>query len=122
MTPTCDQERIIAQTAYCLRIRGDYGSEAKAVRATLNRKAMHGLSRELVNEALAEQFLVLERTQELVQTVLARCSKSFHPHLTREKFETGTQFIQSELSREFPHLDSSIEYMMGMLWHMPRVR
>ena len=122
MTPTRDQERIIAQTAYCLRIRGDYGSEAKAVRAALNRTAMHDLSPELVEEALAEQFSVLERTQQLLRTVLGSCSKSFHPQLTGEEFETGTQFIQSELSREFPHLDSSIEYMMGMLWHMPRVR
>ena len=122
MSLSRDQERIIAQTAYCLRIRGDYGSEAKAVKAALNRKAIHGLSRELVEEALAEQFSVLERTQQLVRTVLGRCSKSFHPHLTGEEFETGTQFIQSELSREFPRLESSIEYMMGMLWHMPRAR
>jgi hypothetical protein len=122
MTAADEQERTIAQTAYCLRVRGDYGSEAKAIKALLRRKGISGLTSEFAQEALTEQIAVLEVAQALVQTVLDRAKTTSHPHLTGEQFEAGTSFIRDELSQQFPKLSSSIEYMMAMLWHMPRAR
>jgi len=116
------QERNIAETAYWLRELGYYGTEAKAVTALLKRKGMDHLDRQTATDALNEELALLDRTQILSQDVLQRAKKSYHPQLTHEQFESGTEFIREELISEFPKLTQSIDYMVAMLWLMPRVR
>ncbi|MEZ5941977.1 MAG: hypothetical protein R3C18_11335 [Planctomycetaceae bacterium] len=122
MTDSEGQERNTAETAYWFRVLGYYGTVSKAVTALRNRKGMDHIDRQSATDALNEELALLDRTQALIQDVLKRAKKSYHPQLTNEQFESGTEFIRKELTREFPDLTQSIEYMIAMLWHMPRVR
>ena len=117
-----EQERVIAETAYSLRVLGCYGSQSKAVTALLNRRAMSGVDRQSATNALDDELALLDRTEVLVKSVLQRAERSYHPQLTQEQFDAGTDFINESLATDFPHLSGSIEYMIAMLWHMPRVR
>ena len=116
------QERNIAEVAYYLRVLGYYGTESKAVAALLRRKGMDKFDRQSLTDALTEELALLDRTESLIKTVLQRANKSYHPQLTSEQFDAGTEFIREELVREFPKLTRSIDYMIAMLWDMPRVR
>ena len=122
MISSDEQERVIAETAYSLRVLGYYGSQSKAVTALLNRKAMSGFGRQSATDALDEELALFDRTEVLVKSVLRRAKRSYHPQLTQEQFDAGADFIKGSLATEFPHLSGSIEYMIAMLWHMPRVR
>jgi len=122
MVDTERQEESAAETAYWLRELGYYGSESKAVTALRNRKGMGDLDRESATDALTEQLALLDRTKVLVQDVLVRAKRSYHPDLSQEQYKSGTECIAKQLSSEFPNLAQSIDYMLAMLWHMPRVR
>lgn len=116
------QQRCIAETAYGFRILGYYGTESKAVTALQKRKGMEHFDRQSATEALNEELSLIDRTQILIQGVLKREKKRYHSQLTQEQFEAGTEFIRKELVGEFPKLAQSVDYMLAMLWHMPRVR
>lgn len=116
------QERNVAETAYCFRVLEYYGSESKAVLALLKRKGMDKFDRKTAMEALTEELTLLDRTESLIKAVLQRANKNYHPQLTAEQFDAGTEFIRGELAKLFPKLTRSIDYMIAMLWHMPRVR
>lgn len=122
MTDSEHQERKIAETAYCFRVLGFYGTLSKAVTAMRNRKGMEHIDRRFANDALNRELALLDRTHTLIQDVLNRAKRSCHTQLTKQQFDSGTEFIHESLTRDFPDLSQSINYMMAMLWYMPRLR
>lgn len=115
-------DRDIAETAYWLRALGRYGTEAKAFTALRKRKAMAGLNANELEQAFVTMLHLHDRTEELLADVLRNANRSYHPQLSTEQFDAGSIAIRDQLTNEFPDLDSAIEYMIAMLWHMPYVR
>lgn len=115
-------EVIIAQTAYCLRVRGDYGSEPKAVAAMRKRIGAKVIDREAANRSLTEGLTLFERTEALIAERLRLAGRSDVSCLSVEEDASGTEYITADLLSEFPTNSLSVDCMLAMLWCMPRNR
>ncbi len=115
-------ERNCAEGAYFFKTHGYYGSMDAAIRALKRRKDTKEYSREFLREAFDHALAILERQEELGRKVLKQNGTSFHPQLTQKQFEAGSAQIRESLLADFPDDTETIEYFIGMNWHMPYVR
>jgi hypothetical protein len=112
-------EMKIAQTAFCWLEYNYYGSETKAIKSLVKRKGTEQLNQDIARQRLAIAIQVFKRAKELRETTVNELGKSSVSYLTQDEFKERSIYIEALLKREFPGLEVTINYMLGMVWRMP---
>jgi len=115
-------EMKVAQTAFCWLEYNYYGSETKAIKALIKRKGMERLNQDDARQRLSKAIQVLKRTKELRELTVNKLGKTSISYLTRDEFKDLYVYIDALLKREFPDLEITINYMLGMVLRMPYQR
>ncbi|HLO30705.1 MAG TPA: hypothetical protein VK249_16285 [Anaerolineales bacterium] len=112
-------ETKVAQTAFCWLEYNYYGSETDAIKSLLKRKGAENLNQDTARQQLAIAIQVLKRTKELREITVSELGKSSVSCLTQDEFTERSIYLETLLKREFPGLEVTINYMLGMVWRMP---
>ena len=120
LEPTAEEN--IAQTAFCWKVYGQYGSEEKAIKAFRRRKGMKEFPPEEVKLWLEQALAVKSKLDEIKKEIVRGYGRPSLEYLRKDEFEDGTKNLRSQLNSEFSSMSITVEYMISMAWCMYYLR